>query len=264
MGVDKLKKETIGIVIVCLILVVSAVGIGYLVGVNQGDGEPEAKPTYILWECTDGTWNETRLRLQIVYNDVYPDSYESEVRLLNDETGEIEEYTVYCEVVWSIQHMVIESTKGDEPTPEPSGYTDLVPITENATVTVTVNHNGTANVIQVNNEPRTVYIDFWRTITIDKDELLNGYERVYLYVWRYSEYPTSIWNQDDQTIQTWVTVTYAIVFFTSDGTLIVANLDQMIIIDMVQDDLFIHATIDYQDDDSTTYTFHYPKIIGWD
>jgi len=114
MGVDKLKKETIGIdgrtviviVLVLALVIAVVIPIAYFVG-QESEGCPSCvRPTYLIWECTNGTHNWTEL--QLVYASVYPDSYQLNGTIISPATGNTIEYHTYCELSWEINYKVIE------------------------------------------------------------------------------------------------------------------------------------------------------------
>jgi len=156
---------------------------------------------------------------------------------------------------------------GDEDPPETRDeHTHLVPITENATVSVIVNHTGTTSVMPSYNDPHNSRLVFpvLNHILITKDDILNNFDRVYIFILLRTESSVHEYDMDNYTLKQWQTTSYEIHFMAMDGSKNIVAYESSLIIDLTLDDKFIHCTVDYHDADQTIYTFHYPKIIGWE
>ncbi|MHA2431702.1 MAG: hypothetical protein ACXADO_00550 [Candidatus Thorarchaeota archaeon] len=145
-------------------------------------------------------------------------------------------------------------------------WTYLDPITEDASQIIVINHTGNATVIPVwiRAEPpyNSIHTAFFKSVRNNSD-LLDNFERVYLMAYNWDSYKRDK-DPDMRTIK--YTMSHETRFFlvASEGTIEIHSWVKQVRMENIPVGGGYFRWDVETNADQTTYTFHYPKIIGWE
>ena len=139
-------------------------------------------------------------------------------------------------------------------------WTYLEPITENATMTVVINHttnNILIRVASIGSDLKYATILGSNALMISKEDMLTHYDTVYLAMYHQRTFKFER-DEANKTIKQWDIHRYRFMFLTSDGNINLITLDNYPRLDDTPTVDWWNYEKDESQDDQTTYTFHYP------